>query len=188
MGHYIFPTDFIFWTKAKNHEANKVALKEIVKSRLEETVGAQSKKWLCDVNTEFFNQDNNGKYKDLVVAEIYPALDELFTEIPTLKMPKVSTVDNIWYNHYSIGENQEVHTHFGAALSGIYFLELNEPNNTIFYSYSASMSQLGEEVKKTEFIKEGDIVLFPSHLLHYVLPSTKERTTIAFNIRCEFLP
>jgi hypothetical protein len=186
MSHYIFPTDFIFWTKAKNHEANKADLEKIVKNRLEETVGAQSKNWLCSVNTEFFNQDNIGKYTDLVLAEIYPALDELFAEVSTLKAPKVSTVDNIWYNHYSIGENQEVHTHFGAALSGIYFLELNETNNTVFYSYSASMSHFSEPAKKTEFIKEGDIVLFPSHLLHYVLPSTKERTTIAFNIKCEF--
>jgi len=186
MAHYIFPTDFIFWAKAKHHEDNKFILQKIVQESLQETEGAQLKNWLCNVNTEFFNQNTIGKYTDLVLAEIYPALDALFEEIPTLRTPRVSTVTNIWYNHYAVGGNQEVHSHFGTTLSGVYFLELNEPNNTVFYSYGASMSQFVTGSKQTKFIEEGDILLFPSHLLHYVLPSTKERTTIAFNVECEF--
>jgi hypothetical protein len=185
--HYLYPADFIFWAPVTNHKNIKQELLPIIKENLINTEKAQLNKWLCDVNTEFFSKDNKYiKYINLIVDEIYPALDKLFTEI-NLKIPKTSKVTSIWYNHYSNSQGQEVHSHIGngSTISGIYLLNLEEENKTVFYSSAADYS-LCNPVKATENINEGNIILFPSHLLHYALPCEKERVTIAFNIECKY--
>ena len=188
--HFIFPSDFIFWKPANEHKKIKEELFSLIKNNLDKTKDKQLNNWLCDVNTEFFeNNLNNKKYLKLILEEIYPALDALFTEVVNLKKPKQSIVTKIWYNHYNKLQGQEIHSHSSDGtnnLSGIYLLHLEEENKTIFYSYASTNSNLCNSVKKTTEIKEGSIILFPSHLLHYVLPCKKERITIAFNIKVDF--
>lgn len=183
--HYIFPSKFIFWTKVNRHKELKDLLLPTIKKSLDKTKNAQEKKWLCNVNTEFFSKDKDiEKYISLITDEIYPALDKLFSEID-LKTPKQSTVTEIWYNHYGPNEFQEVHSHVGenSTISGIYILELNEPNKTVFCCPS-HISRLVDPAKQTKEIEEGNIILFPADMLHYVLPCQNSRTTIAFNIQC----
>ena len=188
---YLFPGDFIYWSKLKNHEYIKKNLLPKIVNNLDKTQGSQNGKWLCDVNTEFFNL-NISKYLSLVTEEIYPALDGMFLELQKLsnnfKTPKISTVTNIWYNHYETNNNQEVHSHSikTANFSGIYILNLNEENKTVFYSYNTSIVDMGLSSKQLKEAKEGDIIIFPSNLLHYVLPCEQTRDSIAFNISCEY--
>ena len=186
---YLFPGDFIFWSSVKNHESIKQSLLSMISNNLSATSDNQRYKWLCDVNTEFFNQ-NVFKYLPLITNQIYPSLDKMFLELQNLsnnfKVPKVSTVTQIWYNHYEANGNQEVHSHAGSSFSGIYILNLNEENKTVFCSYNASMFIAGTEVKQLKEAKEGDIIIFPSNLLHYVLPCEQTRDSIAFNISCEY--
>jgi hypothetical protein len=185
--NYQFLTDFVFWDSVPNHQQNKDALLPLIMQNLEKTQGKQKDKWMCEVNTEFFDShESYQKYIGLIVNCVYPALDNMLKEI-SMMQPKISKVSNIWYNYYQEGHTQEVHTHFGkSTFSGIYVLKADEVNKTVFYSYAASLGGYTKEVKQLTEAKEGDIVLFPSSLLHYVLPCEKERVTIAFNIDCEF--
>ena len=182
-----FLTDFVFWDSVPNHQQNKDILLPLIMQNLEKTKGMQKGAWLCEVNTEFFaNPESYQKYIGLIVNCIYPALDNMFKEMPMLQ-PKVSKVRNIWYNYYQEGHTQEIHSHSNkSTFSGIYVLNADEVNKTVFYSYGASLLGYIKEAKQLTEVKEGDIVLFPSNLLHYVLPCEKERVTIAFNIDCEF--
>lgn len=185
---YIFTTDFVFWEAVPQHQALKEQLLAKIESLLPTTENQHKGNWLCDVNTEYFAQENkHAKYIDLITQAVYPAVDHLFSELP-LKQPKSSVVSHIWYNRYKRGDYQEVHRHleYGVSLSGIYFLELQEENKTVFFSHTASGASLFPAEKRLVEAKEGDIVLFPSHLLHYVLPCEQTRTTVAFNIKCEF--
>ena len=185
--HYIFPADFIFWKPVNEHKKNKEKLIPLINKSLKKTKGKQLNDWLCNVNTEYFeNSINYQKYMDLILNEIYPAVDMLFSEVNNLKTPRQSTVTEIWYNYYNTLQGQEVHNHSGSSLSGIYLLHLQEENKTVFYSHSSTNSSLCNEVKKTTEIKEGNIILFPSHLAHYVLPCDKKRIAIAFNIKVDF--
>lgn len=185
--HHIFPSDFIFWTPVKEHQKIKNELLPLIKKNLHKTKDKQLNDWLCNVNTEFFeNNVDYQKYFELILNEIYPSIDKLFDEINNLKKPKQSTVTKIWYNNYDTLQGQEVHSHMGSSLSGIYLLHLQETNKTIFYSDAASYSNLCSVTKDTKDIKEGNIILFPSHLLHYVLPCEQERITVAFNIKIDF--
>jgi hypothetical protein len=188
---YLFPGDFIYWSQVKNHTYIKENLLPIIHSNLGTTNNRQIGNWLCDVNTEFFDL-NFTKYLPLITEEIYPVLDKMFIELQNLsgnyKIPKTSTVSSIWYNHYESNSNQEVHSHSNkrSSFSGIYILNLNEENKTVFYSYNASIAGTGTEVKELKEAKEGDIIIFPSSLLHYVLPCERTRDSIAFNISCEY--
>lgn len=188
----IFYNEFVFSTQVKNHKAIKETLLPLIVENLENTKNKQLGNWFCDVNTEFFDAGQSvTKYLNLITSEIYPALDLLFQELPNLQRPKTSTVSHIWYNHYATGGTQEVHTHTKSkghppALSGVYLLELTEPNPLVFFSPAAASNPFVKEALKTEFAKEGTLLLFPSSMPHYVLPCTSKRTTVAFNIRCEF--
>jgi hypothetical protein len=185
--HHIFPSDFIFWAKAKNHLANKDFLYEEIIGSLDKTKDNHLGHWKCDVNTEFFaGSDTHSKYINLIVNDVYPALDCMFNELP-IKTPRNSTVKNIWYNYYEKGHTQEVHNHgSNYSLSGIYLLHLEEKNKTVFYSYNASTCGFLSGAKQLTEAEEGDIVIFPSSFLHYVLPCEKPRATIAFNIECDW--
>jgi hypothetical protein len=185
---HIFITDFVFWEPVQQHEVLKVQLLAEIEKLLPTTQDQHRGNWMCEVNTEYFSQESkHTKYIDLITQAVYPAVDRLFSDLP-LKQPKASTVTHIWYNRYGQRDYQEVHRHleYGVSLSGIYLLELKEENKTVFFSHAASGSSLFPAEKRLVEAKEGDIVLFPAHLLHYVLPCEQTRTTVAFNIKCEF--
>jgi hypothetical protein len=188
---YLFPGDFVYWSKVKNHDHIKESLLPIIYNNLSATDNNQQGKWLCDVNTEFFDSDCS-KYLSLITDAVYPALDKMFIElknlIPDLRIPKTSTVLSIWYNHYEINGNQEIHAHgiVESTFSGIYILNLNEENKTVFFSYNTSIVQTADPTKQLKEAKEGDIIIFPSNLLHYVLPCEQSRDSIAFNILCKY--
>ena len=187
--HHIFPSDFVFWKPVNEHNKIKKELLPLIYNNLNSTKDKQIDIWRCDVNTEFFESaENYTKYFKLIVNEIYPAIDALFNDINSLKIPKQSKVTRIWYNHYVESQGQEVHSHSGGSdnLSGIYLLHLEEPNKTVFYSHASQGSCLCDTTKQMNEIEEGNIILFPTHLLHYVLPCQKERITIAFNITIDF--
>ena len=195
MGHHILPTEFIHYSKMEKHEELKAELLEHVYSSIDSTVGDQIGKWRSTVNTEYFkNQESEGVfmslgtgvYARLLEEGIWPAVDQLFKDIPNLSIPTRSTLQEIWYNYYTPGQYQEVHTHHEYTISGVYFLSLEEVNGTVFHSYTADRSALVPAVVPTTMIREGDILLFPSAFLHYVLPASSNRVTIAFNIKCDF--
>jgi len=184
--NYLFFTDFIYWTPCENHYEIKKSILPKINRNLRATEGKN--KWKCNVNTEFFTQfDTKVDYDDLISRGVFPALDRMFEELTFLKRPTRSSIMEIWYNKYTAGGHQEVHSHGHDAISGIYFLELDEPNTTVFYSNHANeLVSFVPSSKVMNEVREGYIVLFPSHLLHYVMPCTKNRITISFNIECEF--
>jgi|TARA_B110000879_G_scaffold8562_1_gene11007 uncharacterized protein (TIGR02466 family) len=100
-----------------------------------------------------------------------------------------------WLNRYKKGNFQEVHNHCGEGnfFSAVYFLET--PKNTgefLFFDDStdfyATMNfhKIFKHMFGSSFkvdVKEGDILIFPSHILHQVTqnPSDQIRATIAMN-------
>jgi hypothetical protein len=131
-------------------------------------------------------------YTDLIQNGIYPAVSRMFEAMPQLVRPESSQVVDIWYNRYTPGAGQEIHTHstkYGQQtryLSGTYILELDEPNGTVFYNVNAAGNPMVSDLLHMSSAKEGDILLFPAHLPHYVKPCIKRRTTIAFNLSLVF--
>ena len=92
------------------------------------------------------------------------------------------------------------HTHGGSNISGIYYLSVpgdsgkllfNNPDKTIQnLTFFDGPFKSFNEYNSTQFEiipKENLLVLFPSHIEHYVEPnkSDEPRISIAFNIKIE---
>lgn len=110
----------------------------------------------------------------------------MLEQVDLVRYPIDSKLSAIWFNIYEEGSFQEVHVHNGnsVSFSGIYLMELNEPNTTTF-TVNDEISYLNGRISTAD-IEEGSVILFPSTLEHYVNPSKFDRTTIAFNIQSEF--
>lgn len=198
-----WPSPFIFWTKVENHKELK---EELVPKIYEQSMDMKyynkpmqirkpgDSNWNCEVITTYFNRDDsNSIFSEEVLRSIVSKPLNKFLVDPDCQVkskPSKTFIPEIWYNVYKEGYEQEIHAHHGATFSGIYLLELNEPNTTVFFSnsnsflYQKNNFYLG--AYSTEHIEEGNVILFPSEFAHAVKKSQNPRITISFNLICEF--
>tara|TARA_B100000900_G_scaffold389049_1_gene381613 strand:- start:976 stop:1593 length:618 start_codon:yes stop_codon:yes gene_type:complete len=104
---------------------------------------------------------------------------------------------NSWSNIHSSGEKSQIHYHGNSLLSGVYYPILPKNSGNIsfhksgLYTNTFHQSILFDYDEETEVncgqysmeIKEGTIIIFPSHLEHSVErnKSNENRYSIAFN-------
>lgn len=183
MSKFIFPTEFVFWCPNPLHENHKeLLLKKIHKHA--RNVKPLPEDW-GSLLTEYETRDaNTDRYRHLINQAIFPSLMKMYTEIPNIFCHRDPYISQIWYNHYPKSHTTWLnpHCHPTGIISGLYFLELHEPCTTVFYSNLSAMNQMSMPHLHADFVVEGDILLFPSSLTHYVLPSQQQKTTIAFDI------
>ena len=111
---------------------------------------------------------------------------------------------NLWANVSGAGAINTPHLHYGSALSGVYYVTLPHQSgklrimnpNANHFSVFAFMGGIENYIEKpTPFTVDhielsgqpGTIVIFPSHLCHYVLPNLSKdvRISISFNTQLE---
>ncbi len=91
----------------------------------------------------------------------------------------------VWFQKYEHNMNHAVHTHGPMGFSSVCFIEydknLHKP--TTFISPFANYIT-GELERYEPDVEEGDVIFFPSNLLHYapVNLSDKIRTIMSFNL------
>ena len=138
-----------------------------------------------------------------------PASDALLAHASALVLPHLAafgallfgerldwSIKEIWANFLQPGGQQSMHNHANCFISGVLYLtEVDQSASTVFtkglggrdYVFSNS----GKQVSLNEFnadkwvapdMAPGDLVLFPSYLLHEVPPNRGGlRITLAFN-------
>lgn len=158
------------------------------------------KGWATDeLFTSFSYDDLNMKIFDnsRCLNEYYRYIERLFD----LNV-KVG-IDNLWFNYYVNGEWQEIHSHatnsvfqYPATFSCIHFLRFDASVHTppIFVDPYEPLRNISLEMESNRYsgryipkVQEGDLIMFPSYLQHYV-PKCEPtlgnpRITIAFNIK-----
>ena len=91
----------------------------------------------------------------------------------------------LWSQQYTQGEHHGAHNHGMMNLSCVLYVEFDEKEHlgTSFYSPFPN-PYYGTIHKAQPPVKEGEIIVFPSLLLHEcpVNPSKKQRTIMSFNI------
>ena len=148
--------------------------------------------------TSFSYQDLNNKlFSDTrTLFEYYRYVTKFFDR------PVEFEIENIWFNHYDNGDWQEEHTHTGnhvfqyaSTFSCIHFLKFDpkvhktpvfvDPYEEIRHSSLEMVSNLTSN-RITPNVREGDIIMFPSYLRHYVPKGIdtpgNPRISIAFNL------
>lgn len=190
MGELVtFPAKFVYYDKVEKHEElKKLLLEPILKdAEANKEYYNNHERWDCEVITSFFDNSKGMSILEqcpLLKDSIWKVVDAMMEKAHLNGLPKESWITQCWYNLYKKGYSQEIHQHCGSDFSGIYILQSNEPNKTVFYSEESH--RLLNKSWRTDEIGEGTIMIFPSHFSHYVNPIEDDnRITIAFNITCE---
>lgn len=112
-------------------------------------------------------------YIEAIIKQVYLNISECY------ELPKgnISYEYNFWFQQYKKGDYHQMHSHFNNRFSSIYYVDLqgNTPKTSFFIR--------GEEIKLTLPLEEGQVVSFPSFLLHGSKPnkSDKIKTIISWN-------
>jgi len=106
-------------------------------------------------------------------------------------------LQNSWSNIHYPGDQAQEHYHGNSLLSGVYYTHVPKNSGDIAFHKSSSYTNLFHNSIRMEYdesnnlqgetyilpVKEGMIVMFPSHLTHSVLKnlSNEPRYSLAFN-------
>lgn len=173
----LFPIP-LYIGKVKEHEQ----IKEIVCKNIVDF--GTPKSWNCSVNSSF-GQPNSWLYD---IASLYQ--DNYQEYFSSVNVTANVRVHDIWYNHYTINQFQEKHHHLPCDISCIHYIKLH-PNHfgTTFVNpcsllnSSNKLLSLKSPHVYTPYVEEGDIIIFPSYMEHFVKKQEidEERITISWN-------
>lgn len=92
----------------------------------------------------------------------------------------------VWFQKYDHNMDHSVHTHGPIGFSAVCFLEYDKDNHKPTTFISPYVNCITGALERHEpDVDEGDIIFFPSNLLHYapINLSDKVRVIISFNLR-----
>ncbi len=190
----LFPARFVYHETVNNHQHYKDKYLPIIQDDLKQNQFLYNSRniWKCNTTSSFFGNkrkniqmfESGNFYQDVIWDQIQKLKIELENSIALYKFPKLLELKEIWYNIYENGTYQEYHDHVGSNFSGVYFLLLEEENKTMFKQENLpTISTNKYYLYNTKHIKEGDVIIFPSDLLHCVEPCETNRITISFNLK-----
>ena len=165
-----------FTTNIKNWKSKKAKLKKIIES-LE-----YYRRPLTDFDTTRFGKSNTGLTKNLL--NIFSQEFNVFGN--ECGFNKIDVIDS-WVVKYKQNDHQIVHHHGGVMYSGIIYVDLfKKQESTTFIAPWPSETTGQTKLAKIE-CKEGNMVIFPGHLMHFVKPNPikKPRIVISFDINCK---
>ena len=196
----LFPIH-IFQAHIKENELIKEELSHAIENYRDKGDSKVPEGWLTDNLLTSFDADNfNLKLfsKSQVTQRLYEKYILKFFDRPT----KVNVLE-MWFNYYSNGEYQEVHTHVQPDMfaprphfSCIHYLKFdpevhqpvvfNDPIGILRQTNSIELDSNNYDDEYEPQLREGSIIMFPPYLEHYVPKSEptpdNPRISVAFNI------
>ena len=156
--------------------------------------------WLTDkLTTSFDNEELNHRiFESEKIHEIYvKAIRTVFDKDVSFSL------EDIWFNYYIDGEYQEEHNHINPTpflppvhFSCVHYLKFDKEEHvtTTFHDPLKDLRSHSFEIDSNHYtsewtpkVKEGDLLIFPSYLVHHVRKSkptpNNPRITVAFNLR-----
>jgi uncharacterized protein (TIGR02466 family) len=144
----------------------------------------------CEVETQRLDKN---KLQNLITPTLH-----LFLKNFDFKQSIDIELVEVWKNVYKKGCFQEIHDHAdNCDFASVFFMDDWHQDSAQFYFYNRNSTEVTTNWRKIlypnghNFIvepKKGDILFFPSYMLHGVTPhkSNKIRTTVAFNFKFLF--
>ena len=121
-----------------------------------------------------------------------PFIVEILSRV--VEVPYSFSIEEIWKNTYHRYYHQESHSHTGSDLSFVIFMDDYKENDAKFYFlnergrvtsevWTGLSDTMGDSISIEP--ERGDILFFPSHMLHGVTPhkSDTPRITVSGNIK-----
>ena len=115
------------------------------------------------------------KYFDNILENIKEVVNKVNAD---LKYPEHLKLGNRWFQQYAKNDFHDWHIHGDSVLTCVYYVDIDATTPTTSYKL------FDKEYEFDINIKEGDVLIFPSFLLHCSKPnvSDKTKTIIAFNL------
>jgi len=183
--------------KYKNYHKVNIKLKEIILDKASQENGkSKSNEGGWHSNEDLFTWDDNSV--SILQSWVINAFQELTGFVAKGEKYDGMVELNAWANVNSYGNYNNLHTHPGCVWSGVYYVNVGDPPN-VDYPKSGAIEfidpRVGSEMAITPGIpfglqksiqpEDGEIIIFPSWLKHWVHPywGDEKRISIAFNIR-----
>lgn len=163
-------------------------------------------KWECVLHSSYQSNNPDMKLDTDYLHSVYSKYVVSFLSEYRLRAGQYNIHDP-WYNVFSKSHFQEFHTHLPCDFSVVHYAVFDNTQHlaTTFINPSIIVSQATKafrpnlmskldsnlqehscfmEYYTPQNIKQGDLIIFPSYLNHFVKPnsSDKKRITITFNI------
>ena len=164
-----------FITDIKDWKTKKAKLKKVIDSL------KYYRRPLTNFDTTRFGKSNKELTKNLL--NIFSQEFNIFGN--ECGFSKLDITDS-WVVKYKQNDHQIVHHHGGVMYSGIIYVDLfKDQESTTFVAPWPSETTGQTKLTKIE-CKEGTLVIFPGHLMHFVKPNLikKHRIVISFDINC----
>ena len=154
-------------------------------------------------------QDNNSSPNLAHTEMLRPEASPLFAQVAGHALPKIADfgvhllgerlpwhMKEMWVNFMDVGGRQATHTHANSFVSGVIYLTPTQPGSQTVFMKSpggttfifkndhpgVSPSEYSADKWISPVADAGDLVLFPSYVLHAVPPNPgPRRITLAFN-------
>lgn len=188
----IFGVPIIITPFSKHQEVKEEFLDYLEKDEYFSKVSS----WKCSVESTFCKDNNFDLPWNTFIENAIACFNEYLSNFPIEKQFQIEIY--AWLNRYSKGHNQEVHNHAGgnSVLSCAYMLELPENSGDIVFFQTGNdlfkytvlndicNNNLNVSNRFTPVLNEGDIIIFPSYLDHYVTGNNTDqrRSTISANL------
>lgn len=187
--HYIFPT--VIWKT--NYRLQEKEEKDLIV--FHDTIRHTTKRKNYS-NNAWSSQDIFSKnevfnpLKKIIEENINCLKNEIFKNY-------IIDLNNMWFNSHEMGMWNKLHSHGLCGLSGVYYLKCPEGSGKIVFERNLLEKNIIEECwqncemnfepRQTMYEinpKEGDLLIFPSWLGHWVDRSmaTDTRISVAFNL------
>jgi len=112
------------------------------------------------------------------VSLIYDAIYNYYFSVANMMGYESSIIQEIWFQQYYNKDTHGWHTH-GNNFTSVYYLELNDesPRTELIDPFSLNKKIIPD-------VKEGDIIIFPSYVIHRapVIDNNIRKTIISCNL------
>ena len=121
-----------------------------------------------DIYTDYGKNDH--PYRQLLESDLLDYMDQ----VSQFMGYDECDIDNIWYQRYYRGGKHGWHVHHDCVFTSVYYLEF--PKTA---PYTEFMDLTTKKVISIDSVKEGDILTFPSYIVHRAAENVGEgRKTI----------
>ena len=138
---------------------------------------------ILEVNRiEYSDYLNNKKppYYDELIKILTPYLEEFFKK-HNITQPRIAS---LWCQKYKAGDYHGPHDHGSIGYSAVLYAKLNTKFHSGTQFFAPFPTEKGAKVSISLKVEEGDLVIYPAHLLH-MAPShhgDENRVIFSFNI------
>tara|TARA_B100000085_G_C18485641_1_gene489127 strand:- start:13 stop:624 length:612 start_codon:yes stop_codon:yes gene_type:complete len=185
----LFPL-FYYHGRVKNHKKLKKSfLSEISDEKL-----ITPQNWNCTLQTSFGSIFKEDFPWNSFIQSVGPNVLELHKQLGGDPDVSLSIID-AWVNQYNAGDSQEIHNHLvnNSTFSCCYFLKYDKDLDSKFVFRNTNLElEIGSlnslyniSSTHTPEVCEGDIIIFPSSIHHFVeiQKNNSNRTTVSANFQ-----